>query len=559
MFSHVKDSHGFYFDDRSDSVADIFDDPIRKIYPTTVLLDQGLGAWSNNEIYSEEGRRTGGLVASGLQLRRGEAITRDFFIKTSGLPDEDPQIDQIALEIQRRYLGIYLLELRGLLITGLKGCGSLDLSFPYCPFYDYQVMSYSLSAIFGRALWQDADSLLLSAAEMRLTAAQVHFSDTFTELVSTLTRRELESSTPLSSLQQLRRRVLSRLALALPRQEDHLLAGPITSPALAHASEVLLIALARAQSGRYEESTTLNLSIAPGLKLHEASRPLDELSSYIEPSAGPLGQYDVGVLTVIGPELISLLEVLDLDVVTNRQVDEYGGLFWAGRVHSVLLSAQISVVVHCIGTAGQASAAGATERLIAFGRPRLILLVGIAAGRIGKCHIGDIIIPTTIVDYTSQVMTARGASMRPKVPTLSYSVVQMIRPWAPSPNDLRRRSEDLWPDISDLRPAPDLLPVVHEAAIASGDLLLRDETWLDGLAARLSENIRAGEMEASGVVRACESRATPIPWFVVRGISDYGDAGKNDNYQVYASRMAATYGLMFLQHAFDYRTLPTRR
>jgi nucleoside phosphorylase len=135
----------------------------------------------------------------------------------------------------------------------------------------------------------------------------------------------------------------------------------------------------------------------------------------------------------------------------------------------------------------------------------------------------------------------------------------MIRPWAPSPNDLRRRSEDLWPDISDLRPAPDLLPVVHEAAIASGDLLLRDETWLDGLAARLSENIRAGEMEASGVVRACESRATPIPWFVVRGISDYGDAGKNDNYQVYASRMAATYGLMFLQHAFDYRTLPTRR
>jgi len=120
------------------------------------------------------------------------------------------------------------------------------------------------------------------------------------------------------------------------------------------------------------------------------------------------------------------------------------------------------------------------------------------------------------------------------------------------------RSEDLWPAINDLRPAPDILPAVHEAAIASGDLLLRDETWLDGLAARLSENIRAGEMEASGVVRACESRATPVPWFVIRGISDYGDAGKNDNYQVYAARMAATYCLTFLQHAFDYKTLPTR-
>ena len=51
MFSHVSESHKFYFDNNSDAVADTFDDPIKKIYPTTVLLDKGLGIWSRSEIY----------------------------------------------------------------------------------------------------------------------------------------------------------------------------------------------------------------------------------------------------------------------------------------------------------------------------------------------------------------------------------------------------------------------------------------------------------------------------------------------------------------------------
>ena len=74
------------------------------------------------------------------------------------------------------------------------------------------------------------------------------------------------------------------------------------------------------------------------------------------------------------------------------------------------------------------------------------------------------------------------------------------------------------------------------APIASGEKLLRDQSKL--LAVReLHGKTEVGEMEAAGVVEAC--RRGPVPWMVIRGISDFGDEFKDDRFHTFASCAAA--------------------
>jgi nucleoside phosphorylase len=48
-------------------------------------------------------------------------------------------------------------------------------------------------------------------------------------------------------------------------------------------------------------------------------------------------------------------------------------------------------------------------------------------------------------------------------------------------------------------------------------------------------------MEAAGFSQACQDRDRPVPWFVVRGVSDFGDDLKNDTFHTWAASAAATY------------------
>lgn len=80
-------------------------------------------------------------------------------------------------------------------------------------------------------------------------------------------------------------------------------------------------------------------------------------------------------------------------------------------------------------------------------------------------------------------------------------------------------------------------PKAHYGMIGSGDVLMRDSRRRDELAARYG--ILAVEMEGAGIAAAARQRG--VPWFVVRGISDYCDGEKNDHWQRYAALMAASY------------------
>ncbi|KAI0115923.1 hypothetical protein GGR51DRAFT_368392 [Nemania sp. FL0031] len=81
-------------------------------------------------------------------------------------------------------------------------------------------------------------------------------------------------------------------------------------------------------------------------------------------------------------------------------------------------------------------------------------------------------------------------------------------------------------------------PVVHRGLIGSGDTVIKDAQKRDELAKQYG--IICVEMEAAGVMHS------DIPFLVIRGISDYADAQKNDQWHSYASLTAAAFAKMLL-------------
>ncbi|THZ41103.1 purine and uridine phosphorylase [Aureobasidium pullulans] len=83
----------------------------------------------------------------------------------------------------------------------------------------------------------------------------------------------------------------------------------------------------------------------------------------------------------------------------------------------------------------------------------------------------------------------------------------------------------------------DLVPLVHYGAIASGNGVVKDALFADDV--RRKHGILCFEMEAAGLDN--------FPCLVIRGISDYADMHKSDDWHAYAASTAAAYAKELLK------------
>jgi hypothetical protein len=95
-------------------------------------------------------------------------------------------------------------------------------------------------------------------------------------------------------------------------------------------------------------------------------------------------------------------------------------------------------------------------------------------------------------------------------------------------------------------------PKVHLATIGSANTLLKDARRRDWL--RDEHHVRAIEMEGSGI--ADGSWAVERPYIVIRGICDYCDTHKNDDWQKYAALVAAAYARALIENLPYYSPRP---
>ncbi|KAK4071693.1 uncharacterized protein Triagg1_5931 [Trichoderma aggressivum f. europaeum] len=81
--------------------------------------------------------------------------------------------------------------------------------------------------------------------------------------------------------------------------------------------------------------------------------------------------------------------------------------------------------------------------------------------------------------------------------------------------------------------------VIHCGLIASGNQVIKDAILRDKLHRMFDKNVFCVEMEAAGLMN-------DFPCIVIRGICDYADSHKNDNWQDYAAAVAASCAKAFL-------------
>ena len=261
--------------------------------------------------------------------------------------------------------------------------------------------------------------------------------------------------------------------------------------------------------------------------------------------------FAVAIQVVIGRELQAVQTYFAVDP-RRDQLPIDGAVYHRGRYTSD--SGDVPVVIYCQGNAGNDAAALAAERLIARWHPKAIFLLGIAAGRRGKCKIGDVVTPRVVVNDQLGVARLQRRLKRPQIyPPPQPMIQQLVQyrldldRWHSSlagvcPPRAPRGKAKVFHKLVARKPSH------HESAIYSSNLLLRDPNVLRSHAEQTHEQIRVGEMEAAGFSYACQERARPVPWFVVRGVSDFGDRIKSDDFQLWASHTAASFLLDFLKH-----------
>jgi len=207
--------------------------------------------------------------------------------------------------------------------------------------------------------------------------------------------------------------------------------------------------------------------------------------------------------------------------------------------------AKLRIVATTSTSMGLTSAAIATTQLVFQFRPRLVAMIGIAAGtRSGGKQFGDVLVADPSVDYNSGKVVLSGEirefqpdpypiGLNPRL----RSVLQKYRSAHPLFAEIRRRWNGAVPS------APNR---IHLGPVGAADQVIEDPTRVLEIQKNWRKLIGV-EMETYGVYRAVHEAPEPKPRVVsFKAVCDFA-AEKSDSWQEYAAFMAAEFAIEFLK------------
>lgn len=259
---------------------------------------------------------------------------------------------------------------------------------------------------------------------------------------------------------------------------------------------------------------------------------------------------DVGIICALeDPELAAVIKVLGgpsawKDVGSPRFAHVYRETVFAsarGRSLKVIATTSTSM--------GLTAAAIATTQLVLQFRPRIVVMIGIAAGtRSANKRFGDVLVADPSVDYNSgKVSAADGIraflpdpypiGLNPRL----RSVLHRYHGQHSVFSTIRGRWHGALPS------GPNQL---HAGPLGAADQVINDESRIEEIRKNWRKLIGV-EMETYGVYRACEEAPEPKPRFVsFKAVCDFA-AEKTDSWQAYAAFVAAEFAIEFLKAEWE--------
>jgi adenosylhomocysteine nucleosidase len=252
---------------------------------------------------------------------------------------------------------------------------------------------------------------------------------------------------------------------------------------------------------------------------------------------------DVGVITVLSEETSALVAALRVTGRVSVRVHEDGS-----RCHEAEVNAdgrRLRVVATQAADRGQRPAVLAFQRLQRYHSPAIVALVGIAAGVHRSVRLGDVVVAQDVIYYDHRKETASGTLRRGQTRPVPIMVRHAINHFFSSNGEPYRAS---FRDPDGVTRSGSVLP----GLIASGEAVVADaRSGIRRYIENFNDKTLAVETEAGGVAEAFHESAADARtrgWLAIRGISDYADAEKNDDYHDIASWHAAAVLIQMLPY-----------
>jgi nucleoside phosphorylase len=232
-----------------------------------------------------------------------------------------------------------------------------------------------------------------------------------------------------------------------------------------------------------------------------------------------------------------------------------------------------NIVITCLpkGKIGNnAAATSVTQMVRTFPCIKVSLMVGIGGGIPPKVRLGDVVVSTPTGQYPGVIQWDLGKTEKdgdfkrtgalnnpPSV--LLTALTKLETDHEMTGSKVSKYLEELkqkWPrlvpkylrsdslkDPLSAPDSPDCSPGdarVHYGLIASGNQVIKDAKFRDRLNERLGGDVLCIEMEAAGLM--------DFPCIIIRGICDYADSNKNDDWHEHAAAVAAAFAKELLQY-----------
>jgi nucleoside phosphorylase len=200
------------------------------------------------------------------------------------------------------------------------------------------------------------------------------------------------------------------------------------------------------------------------------------------------------------------------------------------------------VAVLCFGGMGNVRAAIAVTQAIEVCKPSAIILTGIMGGVANQdLSLGDLIIPNQIVGYESGKTQETGNESRFEVLRPTHHILEKARHFSRNKYIFDRQAISRPGEMSG-----EITPKIHIGVVASGEKVIADNQTIPDLKKSWSKLIGI-EMEGFGAALAVYQANSYHQILMVKGICDWADPKKNDEWQSYAADVAAIYVVNFLK------------
>ncbi|MDQ2902563.1 MAG: TIR domain-containing protein [Ktedonobacteraceae bacterium] len=197
----------------------------------------------------------------------------------------------------------------------------------------------------------------------------------------------------------------------------------------------------------------------------------------------------------------------------------------------------LKIMISWLPRYGPLETALLTQSLLSEFKPSFVAMTGICAGDKRKVKLGDLVIAERAFMADSGKLVIDKGSQKREYDTYTASAARDVLQFA--------RMFDLRKDLVDtLIPPQPVHPEYHIAPMASSNAVHADNPFEE-----VKMPVRgtvAMDMEGAAFYQAVEN-FPGIRSLLVKGVSDYADGDKNDNYHQYASELSALYMLSFIK------------